>query len=121
MISLSFDKIAFSYLIGCSVGGHIWRSNVETKYLYLNFNQLINAKLKKTAEHIVIWKVDHIALEKATPARVGWTISQNGVEETEFRSSSRRFFRYGIVQNKTTLIRFYGENVFLVYKKVHVL
>lgn len=47
MISLSFDKIAFSYLIGCSVGGHIWRSNVETKYLYLNFNQLINAKLKK--------------------------------------------------------------------------
>lgn len=52
--------------------------------------------LLKTTEHIV-WEVDHIALEKARPAPVGWTISQNGVEETAFR---RKHFRYRTLQNK---------------------
>lgn len=45
MVSLSFDKTTFSYLIGGSVGSHGWTSSVKSKYLK-NFNQWINANFK---------------------------------------------------------------------------
>lgn len=33
-ISLSFDKTAFSYLIGGCVGGHNGRRDAETNYIF---------------------------------------------------------------------------------------